>query len=363
MKKYIKRFFLGIVLLTIIFLCYFFTIRQLDHKTENMNDYFSSVYNVKEARLLPSGFINGQRFYVKIKTKNGDTLIAFCDTGGGLSMMLPQSIGKYSLKSMVKYALVKGIMPVKYIQFGDLVADEHIPPPVHLRRMILRRPFARVAEPYLIVPPNDGETKFFAENMNCDMFFGQDFFMGKSWTIDYTKQEVWVNTPISALESDLPGVQHVGFKKNRNNESSYGHPSMYIEVDGEVIDVLFDTGASIVLSEDVRGVFNTQEKTIAGSFIAASVFDKWRADHPDWRYFEKADNDRDMIEVPVVNIGGYDVGPVLFAKRKDESWSENMIHSMDKIVKGAVGGSALKFFKVTIDYNSELIKFERTLNM
>ncbi|WP_262897073.1 hypothetical protein [Flagellimonas aurea] len=33
---------------------------------------------------------------------------------------------------------------------------------------------------------------------------------------------------------------------------------------------------------------------------------------------------------------------------------------MDKIVKGAIGGSLLKHFKVTIDYNSQLIKFDLT---
>ena len=67
----------------------------------------------------------------------------------------------------------------------------------------------------------------------------------------------------------------------------------------------------------------------------------------------------DIIEVPKVKIGSYEVGPVLFSQRPDENWSQGMIATMDKVVQGAIGGSVLKYFKVTIDYNSELIRYER----
>ena len=104
---------------------------------------------------------------------------------------------------------------------------------------------------------------------------------------------------------------------------------------------------------------NTDVLTIGGSFIAASIFDKWRKEHPEWKYYKEADKNRDVIEVPIVKIGDIEVGPVLFSKRRDEDWSKGMIKTMDKIVKGAIGGSAFKYLKVTIDYNSELIKFEQ----
>jgi hypothetical protein len=154
-------------------------------------------------------------------------------------------------------------------------------------------------------------------------------------------------------------VQKIGFKKNGNQEDIFGHPSMSIEVNGEVIDVLFDTGASMLLSDSGKKEMNTSARTIGGSFIAASIFDKWRKDHPEWKYYKELDNKTDAIEVPILKIGGIEVGPVLFSRRADENWSEGMIHSMDKVVKGAIGGSAFKYFKVTIDYNSELIKFEQ----
>jgi hypothetical protein len=129
-------------------------------------------------------------------------------------------------------------------------------------------------------------------------------------------------------------------------------------VDGEEIDVLFDTGATIFLTDSGKKSLNTSENSIGGSFIAKSVFEKWRSKHPEWRYFEKADKNGDVIEVPQVTIGGHTVGPVVFAERNDENWSKWMISTMDKVVKGAIGGSGLKYLKVTVDYNNDLIKFE-----
>ena len=63
--------------------------------------------------------------------------------------------------------------------------------------------------------------------------------------------------------------------------------------------------------------------------------------------------------MPQVEVRSLTAGPVWFAKRPDEAWSKGIIGSMDKVVKGAIGGSFLKYFKVSVDYNIELIKFER----
>jgi hypothetical protein len=183
--------------------------------------------------------------------------------------------------------------------------------------------------------------------------------MGKAWTMDYLNQRVCVNTPLFKSEVGQANVQKIGFKKNKEGATIFAHPSMLIEIDGEIIDVLFDTGATMILSEEGKKHFHTQNKTIGGSFIAAYIFDTWRKKHTDWKYFEKGDMNNDVIEVPTIKIGLIEVGPVLFAKRPDKNWSEGMIHTMDKLVKGAIGGSVLKYLKVTIDYNSELIKFEK----
>jgi hypothetical protein len=306
--------------------------------------------------LVPSEFIEGERFYIKIPTTSGDTAFAFGDTGGGMCMANPNSLDKLKLEDKTKLALIKGIMPLKYVPAKDIIAGEQVPSPLPTRYNILRRFFSRVKEPLFLIPPMDGEMKFITSAMKFDLFLGQNYFMDKAWTIDYPNQQIWVNTPLSATDS---GVQQLGFKKNAHGEKIYGHPSMYIVVDGETIPVLFDTGASLVLSEEGKKFFSTTAKTKGGSFIAASIFDKWKKQHPEWKYFPKADHTQDVIEVPKVIIGGQEVGPVLFAKRPDENWSQGMIHSMDKVVKGAIGGSALKYLKVVVDYNAELVRFDR----
>jgi hypothetical protein len=359
MKRFFKISGISIGILLVLFAGYFFLVRKLDHDAMEAKDFYSSSYDASKPVLVPSSFINGERFYIKIPTVKGDTVLGFGDSGGGISMTFLPVIDKLGLQSKVKWALLKGLMPLRYILFDDLVKDENIPRPLSLRGMVLRTPVSSVSLPFLYILPTDGDVKFLIQMMSCDLFLGQNFFMGKSWTFDYINRQIWVNTPIAASEEGKPGVQRIGFKKNSNHENVYGHASMFIEVSGEIIEVLFDTGATIVLSENGKKMFNTTAKTIGGSFIAASFFDKWRKEHPDWKYYEKADMDRDIIEVPNVRIGGYDVGLVLFAKRNDENWSRDMIGTMDKVVKGAIGGSALKYLKVTVDYNSELIRFEK----
>jgi len=357
MKKFFKILSLSVGICLLLLIVFFFLVKELDAK--DIKGFTKTNYDESKPVLLPSSFINGERFYLKLSTTKGDTILGYCDTGGGISMMIPYAIDKLNLQPNVNRAIFMGVMPVKYMVFSDVVSDNKIPPPIQLRSRIIRRLFRRVSEPWLLIPPIDEDLKMMSQSMPLDIFFGQNFFMEKSWTIDYIHRQVWVNTPITVSDQDKSNVQKVGFKKNADKVNVYGHPSMTIEVDSEKIDVLFDTGATIVLSEKGKKDLNTTEKSIGGSFIATSIFDKWRKDHPDWKYYEKADHNADIIEVPKVKIGGNEVGPVLFAKRPDENWSKGMIQTMDKVVKGAIGGSGLKYLKVTIDYNSELIKFEK----
>ena len=354
-RKFFKHFFLTAGILLVLFVGYFFLIRRLDNEAVKKGYPGASDARSTRPLRLPSLFLDGARFYFKIATSSGDTVLAFGDSGGGFSMIMPEVIDKLNTQSRVKTALVKGILPLKYIAFSDVVYDGNIPPPLPPLHLVLRRWMRKVTEPYLVIPIDDDELKMMRKAMHMDIFLGQNFFIGKAWTIDYPKRQIWLNTPLAAG----PGVQQLGFKKNSAGKMIYGHPRMIIEVDGELIDVLFDTGATIVLSDEGKKDFGSDKQTIAGSFIAATIFDKWRASHPDWKYFPDADMGRGVIEVPSVRIGGYAAGPVLFARRPDEAWSQGMIHSMDKVVKGAIGGSALQYFKVMIDYNSALIKFQR----
>jgi hypothetical protein len=357
MKRFFKIFFLSLGVLIVAYVALFVSVRKLDNKVFAANDFPCDIVNGLPTK-LPSHFINGERFFLLMPVNEHDTIKAAGDTGGGLCFMMPDAIERYGLVPLKHNGLVSAAMPVNYILVSDLVKSPVYPKPILSSNIVIRTPFSMLREPYFFVPEKDEELKMLQKSVDLDAFLGQNFFVGKSWTFDYPKLEIWLNTPLAGTD---PGIQKLGFKKDQHGRKMYGHPSMKIEIDGEQIDVLFDTGASISLDEEGKKTFHTTNNSIGGSFIVAAIFDKWRTKHPDWKYYPKADFGKDVIEVPAVTIGGNTVGPVLFAKRPPEVWSRMMINTMDKVVSGAIGGSAFKYLKVTIDYNSELAKFEKPI--
>ena len=302
--------------------------------------------------LIPSRFIDGARFYIQILSVNNDTLLGFADTGGGFTAIYPGTVDRLQLAGQVQ-TIQSEIGELGALPFTDVVKDDRIPK--------IEIPFfLTLKESSFMVPPKqimESEIREIVKAIPHDIFLGQYFFIGKAWTFDYRKQEVWVNTPVLKTNANAANVQLLGFKKDKDGKKLYGHPSMKVVIDGDTLDVLFDTGASFLLSAAGRTNLNTTQLSMGGSFIARSVFDRWRQKHPDWKVFEKSDGQADIIEVPEIKIGSYTAGPVLFSVRPDEAWSKGMISSMDKVVLGAVGGSALKYFTVKADYNQELIEF------
>jgi hypothetical protein len=301
---------------------------------------------------LPSALING-RFYIKIPTLNGDTILGFCDTGGGYNAIYAVTVGRLHLENKILEADING-EKTKYIPARDIIASPDIPGPYiqNYYQKYITVPFFEIAE-------DNAESKIIISYTPQDIFLGQFFFIEHAWTFDYQKGRLYINTPLSA-NANNKNIQLLGFKKDMSGRKRFGHPSMKVEIDGQVIDVLFDSGASILLSKNTRAMLKINSKSIGGSFIAKSIFDAWRQLHPDWSFIEKGEaTGADMIQVPQVTVGGATAGPVWFARRPDEAWSRGMIGSMDKVVKGAVGGSLFQYYIVTIDYNSELARFEK----
>lgn len=304
----------------------------------------------QNAILLPSQFVDGARFYLKVPTVKGDTLLGYCDTGGGFTAILPKTVQRIGLDEKAQALNLNG-QEISYLNYNDVVTDPNFP--------VVEVPFfSPVKTPIFFIPPQQIVEREFINAAHFDLFLGQHFFMGKAWTFDYPNQQVFVNTPVYETGNNKKNIQPLGFKKNDEGKMLFGHPRFKVVIDGDTLDMLFDTGASFVMKDSGQtGMQSTS--TMAGSFIARSVFDKWRTNHSDWKIQPKADNGTDIIEVPFITIGSYTVGPVYFSVRPDEAWSQFMAGSMDKVVKGAIGGTALKYFAVKIDYNKELIEFIR----
>lgn len=307
--------------------------------------------NQKEITYLPSKLIDG-RFFLKMPTITSDTIIGFCDTGGGYTAIYSTTLQKLKLTSNISEVEIKG-EKTKFILAKDLFDNQYIPYP-----QINSYYKSFITSSFFEIPESSPETDYFSKHVPHDAFLGQFFFMNQSWTFDYLTGKVFINTPLSN-NTTFENVQTLGFKKDKQGNKRFGHPSMKIMVSEQTIDVLLDTGATLLLSENSKSEFNNK-KAVGGSFIAKSIFDKWHTQHPDWRIIEKGEiTGADLIEVPQVKVGNLVAGPVWFAKRPDEAWSKGMIGSMDKVVKGAIGGSFFQYFKITIDYNSELVRFEK----
>jgi len=301
---------------------------------------------------LPAELIEG-RFFLKIPTIQGDTILGFCDTGGGYTAIYNSTVKKLGLEPKVKVLEFDGDT-TKYIPAKEIFSDQNIPYP-----QIPNYFKKHIDIPFLQAPDDTKESIFFAKFVNYQIFLGQFFFINNSWTFDYKTGKMSINTPILKDLVD-ENIQVLGFKKDRKGNKIFGHPSVKLEIDGKVIDFLFDTGATFLLSDSGKTKLGIDAKATGGSFIAKSLFNEWHLKHPNWRIVEKGEfTGADLIEVPEVKFGNLTAGPVWFAKRPDEAWSKGMIGSMDKVVKGAIGGSFLKYFKVIIDYNNELIKLEK----
>ena len=66
-----------------------------------------------------------------------------------------------------------------------------------------------------------------------------------------------------------------------------------------------------------------------------------------------------VIEVPTLRIAGYTVGPVWFAKRSNAAYDDMMSYMTDQPILAAIGGSALKDFRITMDYPHQRATFEK----
>lgn len=297
---------------------------------------------------LPSILIDS-RFYIKIPVRKGDTILAFCNTGGGFSAIYQSAIHDFHLDSRILEATI-GDKKIKYILAKDVIGNPIIPAP-HLSTEYQ----PAIAQPIFETPVDP----FFEAYIKHQAYIGQYFFIDHSWTFDYPNGKIYINTPLSP-DGAYKNMQHVGFKKDGAGRKIAGLPSIKIEVDGQELDVLFDTGSSLLLSKSAQAELNTDKKTIAGSFIAKSVFDKWHKQHPDWRIIEKGDiTGAALIQVPAITVGATTTGPEWFAMREDSDWPADMITSANTKVQGTVGGGLLKDYKVIIDYNSELAAFEK----
>ncbi len=281
------------------------------------------------------------RFYVQPVTTDGTTLNFFTDTGGGLFIFS-------DVVERLKLPLLKA-------ETGD--APGAIALPAFKSGTAIPAPLGS-GERLFVAPANSR----IPLSRDWSGMLGQQWFAGRTWTFDYPKRRLLLRA-----DGDLPkqNERHrlaLGFQTNSSGKRTTNFPRIQVSVDGQPLDLLFDTGASTELNDNALAALNDRRPAVrATSFITAVTFERWRKAHPQWRVIEAAEkgSGQAMIEVPSISVAGYEVGPVWFTRRADKNFHEFMSQWMDKKVEGALGGNALRHFRVTVDYPRAIAVFEK----
>ena len=296
-----------------------------------------------QPQALPVIYDEG-RFYVRPVTADGVALKLFTDTGGGLFIL--------------RDAAERLRLPLTNVATAGEEAFYLTALPAFNPMASIPLPLSREGRLPVYAPPsNEREGLAVGDGM-----LGQEWFAGRVWTFDYPARKLWLRAP-----GDLPKHKPqqripLGFKTDEAGKRVLNFPRLQVTIDGEQLDLLFDTGATTRLSPAALAALRDgRAAERAVSFITASVFARWRQAHPDWRVIENADQplNEPLIEVPRVMVAGQTVGPVRFARRADKNFHEFMARFMDKRVEGALGGNALRHFRVTVDYPNAVALFER----
>jgi predicted alpha/beta superfamily hydrolase len=209
----------------------------------------------------------------------------------------------------------------------------------------------------VVGPPTDAFDTLMARHTIGQL--GYDWFDGRVWTFDYGQHRLLLRESMppgpGESEHDVP----LDFRTDSAGKV-FGAPRVEVQVDDDSLLMLFDTGATVWLTEAARSMLHDDQPVErAWSLVRAATFKKWRAAHPDWRVIEHANqiNDADMIEVPRIRVAGFDVGPVWFGTIPDRPASAPPAPRRTHI-DGTIGGSALKYFSITVDYPGRTARFK-----
>ena len=280
------------------------------------------------------------RWFVAATAANGEKLEFFTDTGGGF-IVHADSAARAGLAVSEQG---EGEERAKLAPFPTFVGSDALPPPLGERQQ-------------LFVAERSPRSADFRDGM-----LGQEWFGGRVWTFDYPNGAMAWHDSAAGMEFDPAHTVPLGFPA-KDGVRTTSFPRIEATIDGETISFLFDTGATLALSDDALARLGDGGAKVRGtSFIVASIFDRWHAAHPDWRVVERAEDNAGaapIIAVPEVTIAGHAVGPVWFTRRPDSAFHEYMSQWMDARVEGALGGSAFRWFRVDVDYPGARAAFRR----
>lgn len=307
---------------------------------------------------LPADFIDN-RIFVRPVLPSGDTLRFITDTGG-ISLLTPQTAQRLGLR-VEEAAVTISLKDTTFSRTIPLAALPTFSPKGAIPDLPINEDaFSRSLGGRLQVLAYERHGELNTQVIG-DGLLGQLWFSGRCWTFDYLNGQLLLHEATVKPAASTVHTVPLGFWTNVAGERLWNWPSIEVTIEGEVLPFLFDTGATVVASDETLAIVDPEGSAVQGtSFATASLFERWREQHPDWRVIEPAERDGSgaMIEIPAVTVAGHTVGPVWFTRRPDRGFQAMSIR-MDREVTGALGGSLLQHFRVTIDYLAAEATFER----
>jgi hypothetical protein len=203
-----------------------------------------------------------------------------------------------------------------------------------------------------IPEPTGGEKWVPLPNAEGDGMLGQRWFAGGVWSFDYPARKLILRRmPFVPTTEMTRHAVVLGFRREWGARTS-NHPRFVVKIDGEPVESLLDTGATVWPSpEALRAMNDLTPGARATSFVSAGLFDRWRAAHPEWRVIADGceRTHEAMIEVPEVCVADLKAGPIWFTRRATANYTW-MSSFMDKPIAASIGGNFLEHFRATLDY-------------
>ncbi|MBB3226509.1 hypothetical protein FHW69_001099 [Luteibacter sp. Sphag1AF] len=292
-----------------------------------------------ERTLMPAVYEAGH-FYVTPTLPDGRTLRLLVDTGGpgGGNGLFPLYRHAADAHQLAVSPCGHGDEAMNVAGAGVFGGDARIP-------LVAGTPCgaaAFVLDKGILVDGEDG-------------ILGAGYLPRFTWTLDYPAKKMW-REPVhwKATESSTNHRADLGLQRNGAGHVA-GLVRIDMRVDGQVIPMLLDTGATA--RPTPAGAKASGTPTVRGvgvtSYVITSTLDRWHAAHPEWRIVTDGDNllghGTRLIEVPQVNVAGWTVGPVWFTERPDSAFRA-LDDYVDRPLQGAMGGNVFGHFVLTLDY-------------
>lgn len=307
--------------------------------------------NIQHPIRLPATFHDALIFLEPV-SEEGDTLRIFTDTAGG-TLLYESGVKRMGLTTTS--AIIQGQQQTAAF-LPPLDTTNYIPPPLVSDGLLPVRDDDRMP-PHHEVILGRGDSPL----PHRDGVLGSTWFASRCWRINFREESMFVissdpKEPPEEIDSDA-AVPLAFFEEGDRRQ--YHFARVDVVISGDTLPMVLKTGSNIILSEEAQDALNHPDPLLPAGLISRSVAERWLDENPRWNVIQQADRlyGSDLIEVPEVRIGPHTAGPVRFAVRRDEDFSERISQFTDEPVVGAIGPDAFREAHITINYPLSVLIF------